>query len=187
MREHLAGVLHQNAEQFVFLGRELNTLGLEFDDPPHQIDREIADTKNRPLAMLLQLMPKRGAHPGQKLIHSEWLGHVIVRAGIERLNLAGFVVTAGQNYDRHTVVARTYGPQELIALHVRQAQIEDDQTRRWPLNNSSAILPLDASRVSYPCAERPTRSNLRIGGSSSITRTRIGAALMLRRPTVAAH
>src|ERR1700682_4256260 len=50
--------------------------------------------------------------------------------------------------------------------------------------NSIAVLPLEASRPSYPWVLNPTRSNLRIGGSSSMTRTLIGAAFMRRCPAL---
>jgi hypothetical protein len=129
VRKHLAGVLHQHAQQFVFFGRKLDLLVADFDDSPHQIDRKVANTKDRPLAVNLQLMPQRRAHPGQKLVHPERLGHIVISAGIERLNLSGLVVAAGQNDDWHAVIARAHRAQKLMTLHIGQAQIENDQIR----------------------------------------------------------
>lgn len=56
MCEHLPGTLHQSAQQFAFLWRQLNVLSAQLDDAPHQADRKIADAENRPFALNLQLM-----------------------------------------------------------------------------------------------------------------------------------
>ena len=53
MREHFAGVLHQNAQQIVFLRRKFYLPLSDLDVAANQIDREFADFKNRPLAMRL--------------------------------------------------------------------------------------------------------------------------------------
>jgi hypothetical protein len=42
----------------------------------------------------LQLMPRRRAHPSEKLVHAERLRYIIVRIQIERLNLPGLVPAA---------------------------------------------------------------------------------------------
>jgi hypothetical protein len=61
--------------------------------------------------MNLQLVPQRRTHPGEKLVHAERLSHVIVSAGVERLDLAGLVVATGKHHDRHAVIARSHGSQ----------------------------------------------------------------------------
>jgi len=50
VREHFARMLNQQAQQVVFLGRELDLVIADLDDPSHEIDRKIARLKNRPLA-----------------------------------------------------------------------------------------------------------------------------------------
>ena len=53
----LLRVLHQHAQQFVFLWRQFHVLVADLDDAAHQIDGEIAGSKHRALAVDLQLMP----------------------------------------------------------------------------------------------------------------------------------
>src|SRR5215469_5080850 len=128
--EHLAGMLNQHTQQVIFLRGRLDLLIADFHDPPHQIDRKFTDPEDRSLAVNLQLMAQRRAHSGKKLVHSERLGNVIVSAGVKCLYLADLVLAAGKNHNRHAVVSRAHRAQKLVALHVGQAKIENDQIRR---------------------------------------------------------
>ena len=130
--EHLAGMLNQHAQELVLLGRELYFLVAQLDDAPHEINRQITDTENRPLALGLQLVTKRCPHAREKLIHAEGLGHVVVGPEIERLDLAGFVTPARQHHDRHALVARPHHSQQIEPLHVGQPQIENDEVGFLP-------------------------------------------------------
>src|ERR1700731_2520533 len=129
MGQHLAGVLYQHAQQFVFLWRQPDVPVADLDEAAYQIDGEIAGSKHRPLAMDLQLVPQRRAHAGQQLVHSERLCQIIVGAEIERLDLARLVAAARQHDDRNAVVAAADYTQQIVALDVRQAKIENDQRR----------------------------------------------------------
>ncbi len=77
-------------------------------------------------------MAQRRPNAGQELVHAERLGHVIVGAEIERLHLAGLVAAARQHHDRHALVAGADGAQQVVALGIGQAEIEDDQIGRLP-------------------------------------------------------
>ena len=77
------------------------------------------------------------AQPGEQLVHAERLGHVVVGAGVEGLDLVGAVGPAGQHQDRHVGPAAQPGD-DLDAVHVGQAEVEDD----------------DVGRVARPPAER---------------------------------
>jgi len=92
-------------------------------------------------------MPQRGSHAGEQFIHPERLGQVIVGAEIERLDLSRFVAAARQHHDRNTVIAAAQHTQQIVALDVRQAEIEYDQCRILG-SISSAALPLGASIIS---------------------------------------
>ena len=92
-------------------------------------------------------MPQRRAHAGQQFVHPERLGQIIVGAEIERLDLAGLVAAARQHHDRNAVVAAADHAQQFMALDIGQAEIENDQCGILA-SNSSAILPLEASRIS---------------------------------------
>ena len=99
MGQHLAGMLNQEAQQLIFLRRELHLLAAALDDPAHEIDRQVAKLEDRPLALHLELMPERRADACQQLLHAEGLGHVVVGAQIERLDLGNFVAAAREHDD----------------------------------------------------------------------------------------
>src|SRR5665213_2439071 len=129
VRQNLAGVLDQDAQQFVFLGSEPHLGATHLDDAPHKVDRQIADTEYRPLAVDLKLMAHRGAHAGEQLLHAEGLGNVIVCAEVERSDLGALVPPAGKHDDGDALVAPADHAQELKALYVREAEIENDHIR----------------------------------------------------------
>src|SRR5262249_8882884 len=69
VREHLARVLDQQAQQVVFLGRELHFPAAYLDDASHEIDAQISDMEQRSLSVLLELMPHGCAHTREELAH----------------------------------------------------------------------------------------------------------------------
>ena len=127
MGEHLAGMLHEHAQQVVLLGRKLHLLVGDLDDAAHEVDRRSPAAEDRPLAMHLKLMTKRRPHARKQFIHAERLGDVIVGAEVERLDLADLVAAARQHHDRDALVARADHPQQFEALHIGQSKIENDQ------------------------------------------------------------
>ena len=114
--QHFTGMLHQHAQEIVFLRRQLHVLVSSLDNTSDQVDRKSADAKDRALSVHLQLMPQSCAHAGQKLIHSERLGHIIVGTKIKCLHLAGLVTATGQNHDRNALVTRADHPQRDLAM-----------------------------------------------------------------------
>ena len=129
------------------MGESFTSLSRDLDDAAHEIDREIADPEDRPLAMHLQLMAQRRPHAREQLVHAERLGDVIVGAEIERLDLAGLVAAARQDDDRDALVARSDRPQQLEPVDIGQAEIENDEVGLLR-QSSSAVLPFGASRIS---------------------------------------
>ena len=56
---------------------------------------------------------------------------IVVGAEIERLHLARLVAAARQHHDGDALVARADRPQQIVALRIRQAEIENDQIRSF--------------------------------------------------------
>ena len=65
------------------------------------------------------------AHARQHFFHVEGLGHIIVGAGIEALDLVAPAVARGQHQHRHGAPGPPPGFQHRDAVHLRQADIED--------------------------------------------------------------
>src|SRR6266478_10073304 len=129
VRQHLAGMLNEYAQELVFLRRQLDLLIADLDDAPYEINREIADTKNRTFSLNVKLVPKCGAHPRKEFIHAERLRHVVIGSEIECVDFHGLIATARQNHDRYAFVACADRPQQVEALDVRQSEIENNQIR----------------------------------------------------------
>jgi hypothetical protein len=72
--------------------------------------------------------PHRGAQPGQQLVHAERLGHVIVRARIQRGHLLALLAPRRQHDDRGGRPA-AHAPDHVGAVHVRQAEVQDEHVR----------------------------------------------------------
>ncbi len=85
MRHHLAGVARQVQKQIEFLGREMNGLALHGDGMGSLIDDEVASLDGR--SGTLRGAAQMRAHAGQQFLNAEWLGHIVVGAGVERFNL----------------------------------------------------------------------------------------------------
>ena len=127
MGKHLACMLHEQPQQIVLLGRELHLLVADLDDAAHQIDAELIHVIDRPLPVHLQLVSQRGAHAGEKLVHSERLRHVVVGAKIQGRDLASLIAATGEHHDRQALLAVTYPAQELQSVNIGEAKIEDDE------------------------------------------------------------
>jgi hypothetical protein len=85
---------HQQAEDVVFLGRELHLLTPKLHDTTGEIDREVARNEHRSLASLLEAVPECSRDPRNEFLHAERLGHVVVRAQVECLHLPLLVAPA---------------------------------------------------------------------------------------------
>ena len=67
----------------------------------------------------------RRPQPGQELVHAERLGHVVVGAGVERLDLVRRV-GARRQHDHRRRQPAAQPVEHLDAGHVGQAEVEDD-------------------------------------------------------------
>src|SRR5438445_7624784 len=127
--QHLAGMLHQDAQDVVFLRREFYLLALDLDDALDQIDAEVAALENRLFALLLELVPQRDADARHQFVHAERLGDIVVGAEFQSLDDAGLVGAAGEDDDGNVEPVVTPFAQELMTAHAGQAEIEQHQVR----------------------------------------------------------
>ena len=116
---------------------------------------------------------QRDAQPGVELVHAERLGHVVVGAALERLDLLALLVAARQDHDRR----RRLAPDPPDDLRARRCRAGRGRAARRPAGAAS-------QRSHAPCARRsPRRSgsrarrargraHARVSSSSSTTRTR---------------
>ena len=181
--QHLAGVLHEQAEDVVLRGVRSTRRSPSRTMRRTRSTREVAGAEDRLLALLLQPVAQRGADAGDELLHAERLGHVVVGAEVERLDDAGLVGAARQDDDR-----RSRGPPRASARitsrpamsgRPRSSRTRSGVRARW---RRSAARPSPLRRRRSPAC----RGRCAAGGGSAARRRRRGcgrgAAVMPRRP-----
>jgi cellulose synthase/poly-beta-1,6-N-acetylglucosamine synthase-like glycosyltransferase/peptidoglycan/xylan/chitin deacetylase (PgdA/CDA1 family) len=104
-----------------------------------QVDDQVAEPDPRQV-LGRSSAPDRGAHPGQQFLHAERLGDVVVGPRVERLDLVGAVGSPGQHDDGRLGPA-AQALDDLHAVQVGQAQVEDDQVRRVPAGHGERLGP----------------------------------------------
>ena len=107
-----------------------------------------------------------------ELVHAERLGHVVVGAEIERLDLAGLVVAAGQHHDRHGRAALAQRADQVLPVRCPAGRGRGSPGRapRRRARPSACAAGRRPRRRGSPARARPVRRKRRIGGSSSTTR-----------------
>src|SRR5215470_15746291 len=128
LAEQLAGMPHEHLKQVPLGGRQPDVLPTPDDALGRQVDRQVPE-RHAWLARLRQAAAGCRAHPGQQLVHAERLGHVIVRAGVERLDLVVAVGAARQHDDRRVGPA-AQPADHFDAIQVGQAEVEYYQVGR---------------------------------------------------------
>ena len=127
VREHAPTVCREQAEQTEFPGREPDLDIASIQPALVEIDDEIAPP-DRPA----QLLPNRSTQPGSnardELLGTEGFGDVVVRAGIQRMNLGRFLATNRKHDDGHVGKGAKLAAHR-DAVHVGKAKIDDDEVR----------------------------------------------------------
>src|SRR5262245_25976637 len=74
-------------------------------------------------------MAHGGAHAGKQLVHPEGFCHVIIGSEVKSGNFASLIAAARQHDDWHALFALAYALQKIVAVDVRQSQVEYDKGR----------------------------------------------------------
>jgi hypothetical protein len=74
-----------------------------------------------------QAAPRERAHPRLQLLQRERLGHVVVGAQVQALDALLDAVGRGEDQHRHAAAAPAQLAQHLEAVHLGQAQVQDQQ------------------------------------------------------------
>src|SRR4051794_24173205 len=128
-----AGVAEQQVEQLPLGRRQVHGVpgpvrGAALGDrPAGQVDGPPAQ-HDRLTRLLRAEAPAHRPDPGEQLLDAERLRHVVVGAGVQGVDLRRAVHPAGEDDDRHRRPAAQRAD-HVDAVHVRQAEVEDDEVR----------------------------------------------------------
>ena len=142
-RDHAPGVMHQIGEQPVFVAGELDRIAVDRDAPgariePHRPAHELA------LGVADRAAQQR-AHARQHFLEMKRLGDIIVGAGVEALHLVAPAVARGQHQHRHGAAVAPPGFQHRDAVHLGQADVEDDGVVGLGLAEIMALLAVEGA------------------------------------------
>src|SRR5215472_832423 len=127
-REELACVAGQRREQSILDGREVHLLSLDQDPSLAEVHLKLTGLEHGLVLGALRPLSSTEGGPDarEELADAEGLAEVVVRAGVESSNLGGLLLARGDDYERHARPG-AQPPDDLQTIHVRQAEIEDDQ------------------------------------------------------------
>src|SRR5215217_3350127 len=120
-----AGVPHEILQHGVLLGRELDPLPTPPDLPSLTVQLQVTHLQHRRADLFGPAA--QSLHPREQLLEGEWLGHIVVRTGAQRLHLEVHRVLGGQHQHRRGVSPVAQSPQHLQAVHLRQPEVQYDQ------------------------------------------------------------
>ena len=81
----------------------------------------------------------------QHLLEMEGLGHVVVGAGVEALHLVAPAVARGEHQHRHGAAGAPPGFQHRDAVHLGQADVEDDRVVGLAFAEVVALLAVEGA------------------------------------------
>ena len=111
-------------QHLIFLAGQVNAAAVHFDRLGVKINREFAGGDDR-LAVALGTAHDR-LDAGDQLILVERLGHIIVGAEAQRLDLGFDNGVTGEDQDRRLHLGDAQGLEDLKAAHVGQLQVQND-------------------------------------------------------------
>ena len=142
-RHHPAGVVHQVGQQPVFVGGELHRRAVDRDAPgaavePYRAAQELA------LGVADRTAQQR-PDARQHLLEMEGLRHIVVGAGVEALHLVAPAVARGEQQHRHGAAGAPPCLQHRDAVHLGQADVEDDGVIGLGLAEIMALLAVEGA------------------------------------------
>ena len=105
------------------------------------------------------LAAQQRTHAGKKLGQTEGLGHVVIRTGVEADDHVNFVRAGSEDQDRDSVARGTDLAGDIQAVHVRQAEVQDDQVNTTDIREGLSARRVRTHVVTLPaqCAGKGLR------------------------------
>src|ERR1022692_832234 len=127
---------YEHFQQLPFSGGEPHVAAVPDHALVGEIDGEVGGDDDR-LVRRPRRPPDGGAQPGEQLVHPERLGDVVVRTRVEGGHLLALLAPGRQHDDGRGGPAAD-SPDDLRAVHIRQAEIEYQHVRAVPGHRGEA-------------------------------------------------
>lgn len=152
MSENLAGVLREVEEQIELRGCEVDGVAEQGDGVRVRIDAEVARFNRS--AHAFRSAPQVSAHTSEEFLGAEWLGDVVVGAGIECFDFGLFLVAHGKHHDGD-VAALANGAREFDTGDIGHDEIGNDQVGTPLVEDAESFLWIVCgAHVIALCGER---------------------------------
>ncbi len=125
MRQNLTGVTHQRDKQPVLDGRQVHLALPDRDAAVSEIDLELTDREGGLVVRSRGPTTQRRPDTGEQLFGPERLAHVVICPGIQRADLVA-LLPAGREDNDGDRRPLPKPADDLQAIHVREAEVEDD-------------------------------------------------------------
>ena len=166
MRQHLAHVFGQQAQQLILNGRQVQLPVIQIGAASGIVHPQITVDKHRPRGHHFRRHERKSAlgdtDPGQQLLHGEGLRQVVICAGIQGVDLVP-VFASGADDDDGSIRPGPDIPDDLHAVHIRQTQIQKDnvgvmggrlQNRGFPVGGNQIPVIVGFQRCCNQVADR---------------------------------
>ena len=112
-------------EQLKLLWRERHLASAARERARRGVEPAFPELMRRGPALAAAAQDRLGAR--EQFLDAEGLRHVVVRAQLEPEHDVGFLALGGEHEDRHVELLRAQEAADLVAVHLRQHQVEDEQ------------------------------------------------------------
>ena len=130
MCQHLPDVPGEQTQQLVFDGREADLLSVQTDAAGGIVDAQgaVSEDGRGGIGRRGIEPPQRDPQAGQKLRNRKRFCQIVIRAGIQGVDLIGILAAGADDDDGH-VRPGAYPADDLDAVQVRQTEIQQDDVR----------------------------------------------------------
>ncbi|MNX66144.1 hypothetical protein D3C86_972290 [compost metagenome] len=126
--DHPPRMPRQLRQHGVFLASQRDFDTVEQYPAIRQVDRQRTEAQRRWLGFADGRLAQQRTNPRQEFLDAERLGHVVIGAAIQGLDFLPFTGAHGEHQHRHRRPLAKIA-QYLLAVHVRQAEVEHQQVR----------------------------------------------------------
>ena len=132
---------HKEVKQLEFLRRQVYCLAIYLHQPPRRIKFNFSNSDGGGIVRLRRgCAAHGGAKPGRQLPNVKGLGDVVVRSGVQRLDLVLFRVLHGQHNDLEQRHELTDLPTSLNAIHAWHPDVQQHGVKVNRANQRESLL-----------------------------------------------